>query len=372
MVTLQPPKGKSKKTKVKFKPEHASKYGLVVTAAGQGNVACRFCKVFGGKAKSIADTSKPRAVKPQGSKYSEAFFAAVGVPFQETIASHYGEDALRMPVSKPIVEIVIEALLFHPDDLEGLTHKRALSLFVKSDTSDNGTYTVTIKKAKRFSLVVKLVASGSSFCQATIQAQIVREETGFVCYSGIPELVVSNFVRVVCAVGFQCLSDILATTHGFSLALDCATLQGMACLDARCRFVVLGKLYNFHLMAVPLYDRHNAKNLFNSLQTFLTAILPTWSGLLVGVSTDGENTMTGRIKGLATRIAAATTGQKIIRVWCGLHQLDLVMKACFETALDENYMSFLTGLIGHLRRQPSLLKQFARSAPIWPKHDGHP
>ncbi|ETI35452.1 hypothetical protein F441_18088 [Phytophthora nicotianae CJ01A1] len=49
MVTLQPPKGKSKKTKVKFKPEHASKYGLVVTAAGQGNVACRFCKVFGEK-----------------------------------------------------------------------------------------------------------------------------------------------------------------------------------------------------------------------------------------------------------------------------------------------------------------------------------
>ncbi|ETP48558.1 hypothetical protein F442_05714 [Phytophthora nicotianae P10297] len=47
MVTLQPPKDKSKTSKVKFKPEHASKYGLVVTAAGQGNVACRFCKVFG-------------------------------------------------------------------------------------------------------------------------------------------------------------------------------------------------------------------------------------------------------------------------------------------------------------------------------------
>ncbi|ETN11374.1 hypothetical protein PPTG_22577 [Phytophthora nicotianae INRA-310] len=45
MVTLQPPKDKT--SKVKFKPEHASKYGLVVTAAGQGNVACRFYKVFG-------------------------------------------------------------------------------------------------------------------------------------------------------------------------------------------------------------------------------------------------------------------------------------------------------------------------------------
>ncbi|ETI50841.1 hypothetical protein F443_05669 [Phytophthora nicotianae P1569] len=55
--------------------------------------------------------------------------------------------------------------------------------------------------------------------------------------------------------------------------------------------------------------------------------------------------MTGRIKGLATRIAAATTGQKIIRVWCGLHQLDLVMQACFETALDENYLPGVRGRI---------------------------
>ncbi|KAG6949600.1 hypothetical protein JG688_00014557 [Phytophthora aleatoria] len=50
--------------------------------------------------------------------------------------------------------------------------------------------------------------------------------------------------------------------------------------------------------------------------------------------------MTGHTKGLATRISKAIADQKVIRVWYGLPQHDLVMNNCFETTLGENYMPF--------------------------------
>lgn len=41
----------------------------------------------------------------------------------------------------------------------------------------------------------------------------------------------------------------------------------------------------------------------------------------------------------------------MIRIWCGLHQLDLVMQRIFKNALDDDFYTKLTGLIGHPRRQ---------------------
>jgi len=85
---------------------------------------------------------------------------------------------------------------------------------------------------------------------------------------------------------------------------------------------------NFHLLAVPLYEEHTAELMFGALSKFLDALSPEWKKVLVGVSTDGESAMTGRVRGLATRIEVAVRGKKLIRVWCGLHQLDLVCSDC--------------------------------------------
>lgn len=45
----------------------------------------------------------------------------------------------------------------------------------------------------------------------------------------------------------------------------------------------------------------------------------------------------------------------IIRIWCGLHQLDLVMQRVFKPALDSIFDGTLTGLIGHLRHHANLI-----------------
>jgi len=42
---------------------------------------------------------------------------------------------------------------------------------------------------------------------------------------------------------------------------------------------------------------------------------------------------------------------------CALHQLDLVMQRIHKGSLDEEFLSTLTAMIGHLRRQSTLMKQ---------------
>ena len=72
--------------------------------------------------------------------------------------------------------------------------------------------------------------------------------------------------------------------------------------------------------------------------------------------------MTGRIQGLITRLCRAASND-LIRVWCGLHQLDLVMQRVFKPALQDDFYSKLTALIGHLRRQQNLIAEMRSSCP---------
>jgi hypothetical protein len=47
---------------------------------------------------------------------------------------------------------------------------------------------------------------------------------------------------------------------------------------------------------------------------------------LIGMSSDGENTMTGRHAGLDTRMVACAENP-VLRIWCPPHQIDLVVKS---------------------------------------------
>ena len=72
--------------------------------------------------------------------------------------------------------------------------------------------------------------------------------------------------------------------------------------------------------------------------------------------------MTGRIRGLATRIEEVVQSG-IVRVWCGLHQLDLKMQIVFQRGWDEEFLSILTALIGYLRRQQNLVSEMRATCP---------
>ncbi|KAI8895523.1 hypothetical protein BC833DRAFT_567403 [Globomyces pollinis-pini] len=367
------PKKKSKK-ELSFLNSHAMKYGLQVTGRCPTSgivrsVCCRFCIEFGREEKTGSKRKATERVKyfdhfrtdnyvqhliqqhpAKWQEYQslptdeekEKIFQNVEVPFVNQIDSHFElEGVIRFLINKSIVEVIIGDLLFHPDDINECTHARALSLFKLSEVADDGSdserdiYVVTIKTSKRFSLVVGCVALGASFRMASNMVQLVRDESGLSFYSGISVELTSNYIRVVCAASLQILHELLDVVGGISLAFDSSTLHGMSYLDQS------------HSLS-----RIQAKICSEWLSNF-------WMHYIqVGVIFLSVR----RIQGLATRLGACTPG-RLIRIWCGLHQLDLVMQHVFKMALNEEFYSVLTTLIGHLRRQQTLISKMRSTCP---------
>ena len=281
-----------------FNNLHCSKYGLVVPNQGPPNtkvahVSCRFCIVFGkeeqvGRKRKLTNNVKYfdsfrtdnyeshlNGLHPKNwKKYQklssvaeqEAFFKSVETPFTNIIDSHfYRSISVIFNINKLIVEIVVGESLFHPDDVDGVSAQRALNIFEpqidETDCNVSG-YILTIKTWRRFSLCVKFISCGATFRMAVRLIQATVESIGLGYLRGMNENIASNYARMVCCISLQILSDILSSVWGFSIALDSSTHQGKGYLDTRVRFYLKGKLHNFHVLAIPLFERHTAENMF--------------------------------------------------------------------------------------------------------------
>lgn len=253
-------------------------------------------------------------------------------------------------------------MLFHPDDVEGVTHNRALSIFKACPDDQGGTYLVEVKTLKRFQLAVKLVALGDSFRSVSRQLGVIREETGMAEFGGASDVTISNYVRIVCAASLQSLSEIWAKSWAVSISFDCSTHQTRSYVDIRIRVFLNGDLQNLHLIALPMFDRHTGEIITALLERLFDALFKDWKTSLIGLTTDGDRTMTGRVRGVVTRLERQL-GRGVVRVWCGLHQLDLVMQRFFESAFDEHFLSLLTQLIGYLRRQQNFVSDMRSECP---------
>ena len=396
------PKAKAVAT---FVPCHEAKFCLKITARDKStgkvsSVCCHLCTTFGqeenvgGKRKCTSNVKyfstfrsenyrrhHESAHKTKWEEYQkldsqedrEKFFEDADVPFVNTLHAHKDQDLdhIRVLVNAPIVETIVGDLLFHPDDVAGVTHERALSQFKKLEEVDPRTgangherdlYEVVIKTPRRFHLCIDFVSCGASFRMASRLMDCTRAESGIAAYGGCSDVVASNYTRFVCAYALQILSDVLGSRWAFAIALDGSTHQGLSYLDVRVRFEYIGILFNFHLMAIPLFERHTGENMFSVLTRFLDAVVGEWKRRCIAVSTDGARSMTGRLQGLVTRIADVC-GSGLLRIWCGLHQLDLVMQRVYKAALDDRFYGKLTALIGHLRRQANLIADMRSTCP---------
>ncbi len=66
--------------------------------------------------------------------------------------------------------------------------------------------------------------------------------------------------------------------------------------------------------------------------------------------------MTGRVAGVVTLLDAAMHNNCfLIQIWCGVHQLDLVMEDIMSNVIKERFCSVMTGFITHLTRQQNLI-----------------
>jgi hypothetical protein len=51
-----------------------------------------------------------------------------------------------------------------------------------------------------------------------------------------------------------------------------------------------------------MFEQHSTVNIFNLIAKFMDVMYSKWRSKLIGVSTDSENTMTGRHAGIVTSL----------------------------------------------------------------------
>jgi len=266
-------------------------------------------------------------------------------------------DTLIFRIKSSIVDSIIGDLFFRDheaiydfdsdssddDDVAGADARKAariskqkvnaLKLFERMEEEPH--YSVTIKNVMRFNLAIDHVSIGMSFRQAAGAIQHAKDRTKTSKLSGINDLIVGQYVRVLVATNLQVIADMLDddTVWAMSLAGDGSAHRGQSFFDLRMRICFRGRLLNLHLVAIPMFDRHTALNMFNMLVKFLDALYSNWRYKLIGMSSDGENTMTGRHAGLVTRMVGCAENP-VLRIWCPPHQIDLVVRSSTEGIVD--------------------------------------
>ena len=389
-----------------FKESHAIEYGLKVCERDAStsvvvSVSCQFCVHFGREAKIGAKRKATtnvqyfrspfradmysRHMAAQHSVHWETYSALTKtqktvffdenapVVHRTTIKSHFGgaQAAVHYFVNRDVVDVIIGDMLFHPDDSnDEVTKERALANFENviepaedeqdSDLQTDG-YRVILKNPAQFQLVVDYISVGASFRMASRILQMTGDRTGLASIGSANEGKVTAYIRIACALNLQKISEVMGSSWTFSLAMDMSTHMETSYLDIRVRLFTGGAIHNFHLIAIPMFSRHTGEEIFVHAAKALDVICPNWRDILVSVSTDGERKMTGRVQGVGTRFEQASkTG--FFRLWCGLHQLDIVLQAFFKAIMNDGFYSLLTGLISYLRRQQNLINDMNTKA----------
>lgn len=103
--------------------------------------------------------------------------------------------------------------------------------------------------------------------------------------------------------------------------------------------------------------------MFNLVARFLDVVCPRWRTQLIGIGSDGASSMTGHLQGVVTRFVDASSNTKFYRVWCGLHQLDLVLKAAYMDLWENDVVEIMKKFIQHLRQQYGLIAEMKATCP---------
>ncbi len=69
---------------------------------------------------------------------------------------------------------------------------------------------------------------------------------------------------------------------------------------------------------MPMFEHHFVVNIFNLIAKCMDALYIKWCAKLIGVSTDGENSMTGCHVGIVTRFVNCVDND-VLRIWCAPH-----------------------------------------------------
>jgi hypothetical protein len=224
----------------------------------------------------------------------------------------------------------------------------------------------------RFTLAVDYVSIGISFRQTAAAIEHAKIRTKTAKLSGINDHMVGHFIRVLVAISLLKLADIVALDDvwAFSLAFDGSTRRGSSFFDVRVRFCRRGVLYNLHLLALPKFEHHTSNNITNLHIQLFDALFPSWRDRVISISSDGENTMTGRIQGVVTRLVSQATN-KVVHVWYIPHRMDIEVHGGSEELDGGSWVKSIYTLSVYLRAQLHLITEMGVQCPKNTNHWVH-
>jgi len=221
-------------------------------------------------------------------------------------------------------------------------------------SSAAGNYTIVVKNVKAFELVVGQISTGLSFREVVRSIEAMKRQGLIPFVRCVSEKYVSKCVQSLTALSLHKLSDAVQGSWCYSVAFDGATNRGNSYIDVRIRLYLQGGIHNFHVLAIPFEERHTGINMFRAVSDLMGAVVgEQWSKRMIGVATDGAANMVGHHSGAVTRLERlALPG--FFRIWCGAHQLDLVVQGVMAKSMKACFYEPLTRLISYLRRQYNL------------------
>ncbi|KAI9910590.1 hypothetical protein PsorP6_010983 [Peronosclerospora sorghi] len=159
-----------------------------------------------------------------------------GIQQMFTLATGSIKEKLTFVINKNIVEDIIGCLLMESEDDEetggAKLRSKTLSIFHRQEAGGeniSGYYEVYVTNTLQFRLVINWKFSDGE---------------------------VISYVRTVCAVNLQRISQIFYAVWAFSIAFDCGIKGDQEYLDVCLRFALKGQLFNIHLMAIPMHQSH--------------------------------------------------------------------------------------------------------------------
>jgi len=229
-------------------------------------------------------------------------------------------------------------------------------------------YLVTISKLKTtvFQLSVRYVSCSVSFRLASNILSCTYDVLHNPVLRACSRHDVANYIRIVCVVNLQRIVRHLRCAWAFSITLDFATHQSTSYLNVRFRIFMSAfyNIVNLHVVALPMFDWHIGEVMFQMVVSFLDVLCPGWKVHLLGVSSNRARNMTSHVSGVVTCLNNAMHNEcPLTRVWCGAHQLNLVMEHIMDTIVKEHFFIIMTGFITHLTQQLNLIVDMKTTCP---------
>ena len=132
--------------------------------------------------------------------------------------------------------------------------------------------------------------------------------------------------------------------------------------DVRIRICHKSTVHYFHLLSIPVYDRHMGKIIFNMFAKAMNTLYLDWHKDITGGSSDGKKNMMGQNQGVITQLQRVAK-PRFMRVWWGTHQLNLSMQLFYLSIPDMFYYTF-TSIVSCLRWQQNFISDERSQFPL--------